>query len=166
MREALARDELTHAGAEVFCPFSMITRRKKVRMSSRYRVVTSVDPLFPRYVFARDLDLGRARNVRGVVDLVRAGNVPLAVPSRIMDLIMSRADADGIVEKVDHTKFPHKVGDSFQFKAGVLSGLVGRIASLDGLKDHDTVKAWVSIFGRETSFNVQARLVGDIVQAA
>jgi transcriptional antiterminator RfaH len=90
--EALAAENLRRAGIETLSPK---IRTKKFR---RQRLVESVEPLFPCYIFAR-LDLGRhlhmvsfTRGIRYVV----GGESPTGVPEGVIDSIRENV-RDGVV---------------------------------------------------------------------
>jgi hypothetical protein len=57
-------------------------------------------PLFPRYVFVgapSGTDLRPARSTRGVLYVVRCGEKPARVPLEVIDGILARMDAHGVV---------------------------------------------------------------------
>src|ERR1700751_5261342 len=87
-KERWVTDQLSSILPEVFLPLL------EARNPRRGRLVWSLTPLFPCYVFAR-FDLhARYLDVRythGVQDIVSAGYDPLAVPPQVVEEIKRRA---------------------------------------------------------------------------
>lgn len=88
--EALGREHLERQGFEVRLP--------RIR---RERRGAAIEPLFPRYLFLRAdpdrEDLARVRSTRGVCGLVRFGATPATVPEPVIDALVARTDAEGLV---------------------------------------------------------------------
>jgi transcriptional antiterminator RfaH len=96
-KERWVRDQLGNAVPEVFLP---MLKAKAPRWG---RMVASIGPLFPCYVFAR-FDLQRqyfdVKYMAGVRAIVSAGADPIAVPAAIVSEIRSRG-VDDVIEIPD-----------------------------------------------------------------
>lgn len=93
-KERSVRDQLERCLPEVLLP------TLKVRVHRWTRLVNTVAPLFPCYLFAafaaaRDLSL--VRYTSGVRDVIRAGSEPLMVPPSIVEQLKERC-ASGPIE--------------------------------------------------------------------
>jgi transcriptional antiterminator RfaH len=96
-KEKWVRDQLRSAIPEVFLPML------KARTSRWGRMMPSLGPLFPCYVFARlslELCYFDVKYMPGVRGFVCAGDDPLAVPFGIIDEIRRRG-IDDIIEIVE-----------------------------------------------------------------
>jgi transcriptional antiterminator RfaH len=96
-KERWVRDRLCAQLPEVFLPLL------EARMPRWGRLVWSIAPLFPGYLFAR-LDLQQdyfaVRYLPGVQGLVSAGNDPIAVPSIVIEEIRRRS-VNGVIKIVE-----------------------------------------------------------------
>lgn len=93
-KEASVRGQLSESLPEAFLP------TLKVQIHRWGKLVNSVSPLFPCYVFAQFVarcDLRRVDYTVGVREVVRAGEEPLEVPSSVIDELKSRC-AQGPIE--------------------------------------------------------------------
>jgi transcriptional antiterminator RfaH len=99
-REGSVRDQLATSLPEVFLPLL------EARTSRWGRLIWSVAPLFPRYIFAR-FDLRAhyfdVKYMAGVQGLVSAGNDPLSIPGFVIDEIKRRG-VNGVV-KIEEKSF-------------------------------------------------------------
>lgn len=114
-KEVSVRGQLGEWLPEAFLP------TLKVRIHRWGKLVTSVSPLFPCYVFARlpaRCELRRLRYTLGVREIVRAGEEPLVVPGAVIDQLKHRC-ADGPVEFL--TKAFHK-GEQVMIADGAFRG--------------------------------------------
>src|SRR5215471_20472886 len=89
--ESTALSNLLRQGYEAYLP------RCRVRVSHARRRQIVLRPLFPRYLFA-GIDRASMRwrpilSTFGVADVVRAGDEPAAVPSKIVATIRAREEA-------------------------------------------------------------------------
>jgi transcriptional antiterminator RfaH len=83
-----------------------------------------IRPLYPRYVFARfDLKkmIHKIRFTRGIHNVISLSGSPTVVDQRIIDIIRSRIEQDGVVNV--GKKFKH--GDELIIKEGPFKNLVG-----------------------------------------
>jgi len=114
-KEVSVRSQLGEWLPEAFLP------TLKVRIHRWGKLVTSVSPLFPCYVFARfpgRCDLRRVGYTFGVRDIVRAGEELLVVPSSVIDQLKHRC-ALGPVELFSK---PFQKGEQVVIASGVLRG--------------------------------------------
>ena len=115
-QERLAEFHLRQLSVETFLP--LLKLQKKVRRQDK----TVVEPLFPRYLFARfDVnDRYRAVNFsRGVLNIVEFGSKPAEVSEALIDGIKSRMN-DGYV--TPNTERFHQ-GQIVHITGGPLAGL-------------------------------------------
>lgn len=176
-REFTTRDRLIASGHEVLLPFERVTSRKKVRGLNKFVVNRLEQPLFARYLFVEAHDYAAVRSTRGVIDFVRTGGLPLVIHPRCLAILRAKMDAEGCInsaavpsvaaQRKAWSAYEGKVGDSFEFKANSpLSGLIGRISSLQGMDETGELKAWIEIFGRESLVTVPVASVGPLVKIA
>jgi|Deesub1362A_J573_1020465.scaffolds.fasta_scaffold00004_303 transcription elongation factor/antiterminator RfaH len=116
--EDMVAERLSRAEIEVFNP--KLKRVKVIRR--RYREV--IEPVFPCYIFARfDISSGyrMVKYTRGVKDIVGGGGMPWPVDDRIIKVIESMMNKDGllVIRPEIHP------GDKVEITNGPLKGLVG-----------------------------------------
>lgn len=145
--EWLATEHLERQGFEVFFP-RYLKRRRHAR-----KVEDVLAPLFPRYLFAA-FDLAEAgwrviRSTRGVVDLVRNGALPLAVPACVIEDISCRLDDSGCVQLAEESRL--RPGGRIRIEAGPFAECE---AIFQALRDEDRVIALLSVLGREVKAEV------------
>ena len=112
-KEGAVRDQLSGWLPEVLLP------TLKVRVRRWTKLVTTVAPLFPCYLFAAltvDRDLGRVSYTSGVREVVRGAGEPLVVPLPIVEQLKERC-AGGPIELAVK---PLQKGDSVIIAGGVL----------------------------------------------
>lgn len=85
-----------------------------------------VKPLFPTYLFLRtDFSVGRnlhlVKYTRGVAHVLHSGGMPMTIPDAAIEMIRSRANADGVVA----IGVSLKDGQKVRVKRGVLKDLEG-----------------------------------------
>ena len=117
-KETLAEEHLQRQGYEVYSPCLQQLRRYR----GRWRKM--IAPLFPRYLFV-SLMAGRdnfapIRSTFGVIDLVRFGNVPKAVPQDLIEAIRAH-EVQGVRVRCQQWQ----PGDSVKIIAGPFAGLNG-----------------------------------------
>lgn len=117
--ESQAQENLSRQGFEVYLP------RCRVRRRRRGRWITTVEPLFPRYLFLNvDLDItntAMVRSTRGAVGFVRFGGEPCAVSREVIDALFSRADAETGLHDIGQHQF--KAGDCVMVVDGPFAGI-------------------------------------------
>lgn len=93
-QETLARENLERQGYITYLPIARVKRLK------RGRSVSEPGPMFPMYLFIYlgqgSDDWGPIRSTIGVAKLVKFGQIPASVPSRLVDMLRSREDESGI----------------------------------------------------------------------
>ncbi len=98
-QERIARDNLERQGYQVFFP--------QIRNNHRHArsLVKVISPLFPRYLFVslnKVLDnWSPIRSTIGVANIVRFGDLPLAVPPTLIDSIKARVGEQCIVNATE-----------------------------------------------------------------
>jgi transcriptional antiterminator RfaH len=113
---------------------------QRVRRAHRHGCPWVHSPVFARYVFVSSPDAAwhSIRRTRGVVDLVRAGAEPLAVPERVIAELRSRADPAGVIPPP-----VIKPGHAYNIVNGSpLAGLILLVDELGG----EHAKGWVNGF--------------------
>ena len=93
-QEETAKTQLSRQGYGVYLPMTQQTRKRGVRR------ITSIEPLFPRYLFIHlntcTDDWGPIRSTVGVSALVRFGMEPALVPEDLISLLQSRESESGL----------------------------------------------------------------------
>lgn len=117
-QEDRAEANLEAYGVETLLPRTRRTVDHHGRKSIR------VEPLFPRYLFARCHtidDVQKVRNTRGVSRVLGMGSLPTPVDDSVIDEIRSRIDPTGFIELVNKPQ----PGDHVRVLAGPLRDFVG-----------------------------------------
>jgi transcriptional antiterminator RfaH len=153
--EPLACEHLGRQGFDVYFP----RYRKSRTHARRTDVVTS--PLFPRYLFV-GFDVMTAawrsiRSTRGVIDLVRNGNDPVAVPEGTIEEIKAREDNSGFVVLGKHLHLAR--GDRFRIDGGPFASCV---AIFESKKDEARVVALLNLLGRSVSVELPIGAVAPV----
>ncbi len=153
--ERKAAEHLSRQGFPTYLP-CYLKRRRHAR-----RVETISAPLFPRYLFvAVDMATQRWRSIQstiGVLQLVRNGEEPAEINSRIIEELKNRECERGFIQLDQRPKF--QLGDKLRVIDGVFSGGFGLF---DGMTDRDRVTILLDILGRK----VRVRLDAEFVTAA
>lgn len=127
-------------------------RRKAIRRGHRV-VIDWLDlPLYPGYVFfgvRPGQGIYDAAETKGVSVILHSGERPLVVPHRVMNELIGRADAEGIVRRIDEEAPPpprlFKRGERVMFSdASPLSGFLGTVA--EDFAGGSAVRLWVDGF--------------------
>lgn len=125
-REFGAQTQLAAQGFRTFLPL----HRKTVRHARKLKTVSA--PFFPRYLFvALDLDRDRWRSVNGtfgVASLVMGNELPVAIPSGVVEALRATCTADGHLR----SGLVLGVGDRVRVLTGPFTDLVGELARIDG----------------------------------
>ncbi|GIK79331.1 MAG: transcriptional activator RfaH [Pseudorhodoplanes sp.] len=154
-KEGQATEHLARQGFRVFFP------RYLKRRSHARRVDTVPAPLFPRYLFvsldAASAGLRAIRSTRGVVDLVRNGADPVAVPPEVISEIERRQDEQGFVVLARHLGL--RRGAPILIDRGPFSKVEG---IFEAMRDGERVVALLSLLGRKVVVNVP---IGSVVPA-
>ena len=139
--EERARANLERQSFEAWLPLY----RKRRRHAGRSEQV--LRPLFPRYLFvALDLPSERWRAILstyGVAGLVCAGEAPAPVPTRVIEGLRARADADGTFT-LDRAQRLRR-GDRVRIEAGPMRDLEG---IFEAATDAERVVVLLELLGR------------------
>jgi len=153
--EAKALEHLLRQGYSAYLP------RYRTRVSHARRHQTVLRPLFPRYLFAGiDRESMRWRPILstfGVADVVRAGDEPVAVPSRIVAAIRAREQA-GDFDRLN-PQHSLSLGELVRVTAGAFEDMVGTLVAL---RDQDRIVVLLEWLG----CLVRAELRTEAVEAA
>ncbi len=145
--EAVAEENLVRQGFETYWP----RYRRRVSHAGKVREVAA--SLFPRYLFAAfdasETGWRTIRSTRGVVDLVRHGFEPVAVPARSIDEIRAREDEDGQVVLGRQIEL-HK-GQRIKLKGDAFKG---HELIFEAKKDSERVVALLNLLGREFEVSI------------
>ncbi len=154
--EDLAAEHLGRQGFDVYFP-----RYRKARSHAR-RVDVVPSPLFPRYIFVGFDVMSAAwrsiRSTRGVIDLVRNGIDPVAVPEGTIEEIKAREDDGGFVVLGKHLRLAR--GDRFRIDSGPFASCV---AIFESKKDEARVIALLSLLGRKVSVELPIGAVAPLI---
>jgi transcriptional antiterminator RfaH len=140
--EAKATRHLQRQGFEIYFP----------RYLKRRRHARSVDivaaPLFPRYLFvAIDMTAQRWRSIFstvGVSHIVCNGDLPAAIPGKVVTALKDREDADGFI-RLDHRP-NFRSGDKIRVIDGVFADCFGLY---EGMQDSERVAILLDLLGRK-----------------
>jgi transcriptional antiterminator RfaH len=153
--EGKAAEHLARQGFPTYLP-RYLKRRRHAR-----RVETVAAPLFPRYLFvAVDMATQRWRSIQstiGVMQLVRNGDEPAAIHTRIVDELKSRENVLGFIQLDQRQIF--RLGDKLRVIEGVFCDSLG---SFEGMSDNERVTILLDLLGRK----VRVRLDAEFVTAA
>ena len=155
-KERWVRDQLASRVPEVFLPML------KAKVPRWGRMVVSIAPLFPCYVFAR-FDLQSqyfdVKYMAGVRAIVSAGNDPLAVPSPIVTEIRRRG-VDDVIEIPDK---PIGTGERVVVVDGPFRGFKGLHT---GMTTRDREMVLIKILGATRPVEISAGLVAPLSEGA
>jgi transcriptional antiterminator RfaH len=153
--ETKALEHLLRQGYSAYLP------RYRTRISHARRRQTVLRPLFPRYLFA-GIDRASMRwrpilSTFGVANVVRAGDEPAAVPSKIVATIRAREEA-GDFDRLNPQQ-SLRLGGFVRVTAGAFEDMVGMLVEL---RDQDRIVVLLELLGRA----VRAQLRAEAVEAA
>src|SRR5262245_62081914 len=150
-QESRVESHLTQLSMETFLP--LLKQRKTVRR--QHKMV--VEPLFPRYLFAR-FDITehyRAVNFsRGVLHIVEFGSKPAVVSETLIDGIKSRMEGGYITPKVER----FQKGQIVYIKGGPLAGL--EAVFVREMKQQDRVLLFLKALGMNARVTLAIDHVG------
>ncbi len=141
----LAVRNLVRQGFRTFLPVHQETVRRDTRFANR------MQPLFPGYLFvgvdAADGGWSSINGTHGVTRLVSFGRNPVPLPDGLVDALMARCDADGLLRP----DVAVKAGDQVVMTGGAFAEFVGRVEQVDADQ-----RVWVllDILGRATRVTV------------
>ena len=141
--------------------YSAYPPRYRTRVSHARRQETVLQPLFPRYPFSGiDRESMRWRPIlstTGVADVVRAGDEPVAVSSRIVAGIRAREKA-GHFDRLSPRR-SLRLGELVRVTAGAFEDMVGTLVEV---RDQDRIVVLLGWLG----CLVRAELQTETVEAA
>jgi transcription elongation factor/antiterminator RfaH len=148
--EASAIGHLERQGYNVFCP----RYRKTVRHARKARHVLA--PLFPNYLFLQ-LDTSRdpwraVNGTRGVVRLISQGETPAPLPHGVVEGLLARTGADGVMEWMPS----FKIGQAVRIAEGPFMDLVGKLEHLDAA---GRVRVLLELLGRHVSVALRCEVL-------
>jgi transcriptional antiterminator RfaH len=153
LAEQRAAANLRRQGYETYLP---LYRRRR---SHARRVELVERPLFPRYLFVRfDPAVDRWRPILstfGVCGLVRIGDTPLPVPTRVVEALQ-RGQAERMFDESLEPSRKFTVGAGIRVLAGPFADLVGKF---QGLADAERVVVLLDLLGREVRVRLPSRAV-------
>ena len=153
--ETKALEHLLRQGYSAYLP------RYCTRVSHARRHQTVLRPLFPRYLFAGvDRESMRWRPILstiGVADIVRAGDEPASVPSRIVAAIRAREET-GDFNRLN-PRHSLRLGGLVRVSTGAFEDMVGTLVEL---RDQERIVVLLEWLGRL----VRAQLRAQAVEAA
>lgn len=167
--EAIADAALREKGFETYYPFMRENQRVKSSHPNReHRLIRVERPILPRYLFVR-VEKGQSLmdvcSADGVAGVLRIGDDPIIIPDDVMTDLMDRLDR--LEPRKVVQLFDGQVGDKFRFgETSVFFGLIGRIASLEGVDESYQITAWCRAFGSERLITVPLSDVGQLFRAA
>lgn len=141
-QEFIALDNLRRQGFHTYLPRIQVRRRLQGRWMS------SVQPLFPRYLFV-SVEQGVQntaviRSTHGAVGLLRFGSEPARVPEKIIDALVAREDpSTGLI--IENPAEQYQSGDRVKMLDGALAGIEGIFASMSG---DDRVVVLIELLGK------------------
>jgi transcriptional antiterminator RfaH len=146
--EILAEENLLRQEFEVYLP------RCRVKRQRRGRWVSSIEPLFPRYLFMQvdlaETNTASVRSTKGVQGFVRFGGQPRAVPDELVEAICERADRESGFHDVGQHRF--EAGQDVEVIDGPFAGLHAVYVSDDG---DERVLLLFNLLGRESKVAVK-----------
>ena len=145
--EAVAAENLTAQGFDVYLPKFRKTRRHARRIDS---VIT---PLFPRYLFVgfdrEDRGWNSIRSTRGVHEIIQYGEHPACVAPGVVEEIRAREDDRGLIVMDYAEKLSS--GDRVEIVSGAFCDQFGLFARRN---DRDRVVLLLTLLGRPVHVTV------------
>ncbi len=123
-------EDLQRKGIHAYVPTQSI-KRKYTRKVKIHHL-----PLISCYAFVKitQKEYVRVLEMDNVVDFIRFGNKPIAIPEREMDILKRVAmDAD-VLDSIQAGKLDFSIGDQVEIIAGNLTGIQGRLLAREGKK--------------------------------
>lgn len=147
-QERVAQVNLERQRYTVYLPLARQVRRRNGR------TISTVAPLFPRYLFVRlDREIDSwapIRSTLGVISLVRFGQLPSPVPDALIEYLRSREDEEGL-----HALSPaeYERGARIRITTGGLTGYEGIFVAPTS---RQRVLVLLDILGKQTRAVVEA----------
>jgi transcriptional antiterminator RfaH len=143
-QEAVAEANLRRQDFETYLPWF----KRTCRRSGKW--VDVIEPLFPRYLFARfdpyATSIAPIRSTFGVTKLVSFGNRLSPLPDEVVQVLRLREDSDTGLHTLERGLF--EKGDEIVIASGPFEGLVGVYQATSG---RERVSVLLDLLGRATS---------------
>jgi transcriptional antiterminator RfaH len=146
-QEGTAKEQLQRQGYTAYLP--MMTVRKR----SRAAWTTSIEPLFPRYLFINadisEQSLAPVRSTVGVSGLIRFGNLLRPVPDAVVHYLQQAEAAQSSLS--DEESWPFRAGDKVAVLEGPFAGLT---AVFEGAEPEARAMILLELLGRQNTVEV------------
>ena len=146
-QEASAKVQLERQGYHAYLPLMTVRKRRRAAWT------TSVEPLFPRYLFLNaninEQSLAPVRSTLGVSGLVRFGNVLRPVPDAVVHYLQQAEAAQGAVPGEE--SWPFRAGDKVAVLEGPFAGLT---AVFEGAQPEARAMILIELLGRQNTVEV------------
>ena len=146
-QESTAKRHIERQGYLAYLP--MITVRKRTRAAW----TSSVEPLFPRYLFVNaninEQSLAPIRSTMGVSGLVRFGNVLRPVPDAVVHYLQQAEASQSSL--TGEESWPFQIGDKVAVLEGPFAGLT---AVFEGAQPEARAMILIELLGRQNAVEV------------
>jgi len=119
--ERVAEEQLRRQAFETYLPLIQLPKRRRGKWEE------VIEPLFPRYLFlhidAEVVSVAPIRSTRGVVGLVRFGEMPMSVPDEIIEFLRQSQDPQSGLHHPHQAQF--RKDDKVMITHGPFAGLEG-----------------------------------------
>jgi len=143
--ERLAQKSIERLGFRTFIPFERRMQRLPKRKPRLYEA-----PLFPRYGFVRfdvtDFGWGAIKTAKGVVDLLKNNNAPVAVSEALIDGLQLM-ESTGVLDRTQ----PHRVGMDVLVSHGPFSDIIGKVMRV---RARDRIEVLLNFLGSQRVITV------------
>ena len=146
-QELTAKVRLERQGYAAYLPMMTVRKRKRAAWT------TSIEPLFPRYLFVHanisEQSLAPIRSTVGVSGLVRFGTLLRPVPDAVVHYLQQTEAAQGALS--DEESWPFRAGDKVAVLEGAFAGLT---AVFEGAQPEARAMILVELLGRQNAVEV------------
>ncbi|MCX2977406.1 transcription/translation regulatory transformer protein RfaH [Candidatus Marimicrobium litorale] len=146
-QESTAKEQLQRQGYAAYLPMIAVRKRRRVAWT------TSVEPLFPRYLFihadVNQQSLAPVRSTLGVSGLVRFGNVLRPVPDAVVHYLQELEAVQGA--EPGEESWPFRAGDKVVVLEGAFAGLT---AVFEGGQPEARALILIELLGRKNTVEV------------
>ena len=150
-QEALAQTHLENQGYKVFCPVMRIVK------SLRGKQQSSMEPLFPRYLFIELDDINQdwspIRSTKGVLQMVRFGRNWAKVDIEIVESLRQR---EAMLEQSQQNQTLFKPGEKLRVTSGPFYGLEAEFERMD---QDQRVVALMNVLGQSQALTLDLKVV-------
>ncbi len=149
-KEEEAKSYLSTKGVEIFHPLMENFLLRNGRMNKELK------PLFPNYIFGKfDLDQNYplVRWARGVKKVLGFGEYPTPVSEKVVEMIRTRADTQGIVR----LRYHFQANDLIRIKAGPLKDLLGIFEGW--ISDSERVRILLNLVGYQPAVEMHYSMI-------